>query len=187
MVPGTQAIETEFHTLLQRSVNFALANTPPELSHDMAMTILKTFYSGTAKDFDMLVSYCIEMITPNQAIPYTDVFVAMGVNYTEETGWLDTSRVGHNCGNFSEYGSILARAHQHPGQHHTCPGCILNNAVEHAFSIALKATQKFHDSVSELYRYNSTPRTFYSTTKRIGDMYICNEVNSVFPQEQSSW
>ena len=87
VVPETQSIAAGFHALLQRSVNFALANTPAALSDKMVSVILESFYAGTTRDFDMLVSYCVEMVTPNKAVPYTDIFTTATVNYSEETGW----------------------------------------------------------------------------------------------------
>ena len=187
VVPETQSIAAGFHALLQRSVNFALANTPAALSDKMVSVILESFYAGTTRDFDMLVSYCVEMVTPNKAVPYTDIFTTAIANYSEETGWLDTSRVGHTCGSFSEHGSVLATARQHPGQHHICPGCMLDDAANQAINLALHVTNNFHNSVSDLYRYSDKPMTYYSVVKRIGDMFICNEVNGTHPQELATW
>jgi hypothetical protein len=175
VVPETKSIEAGFHALLQRRVNFALANTPAALSDEMVSVILESFYAGTTRDFDMLVSYCVGMVTPNKAVPYTDIFTTATAYYSEDTGWLDTSRVGHTCGCFSEYDSVLATAWQHPGQHYTCPGCMLNDAANKAISLALHVTNNFHNSVSDLYRYSDKPMTYYSVVKRIGDMFICNE------------
>lgn len=187
VVPGMQELENEFHQTMQRYVDMALANTPEYLSDKMALTIAESFYGGTKRDFDVLVTYFTEMASPNKPILYSELYALALSEYAEESGLLDHARIGHNCGVYTEPGSVLALAEKHPGVTITCPGCILSTAFSQAVFIAAQAVNNFHGSVSELFHYTQVPNTHYTTIQRHGDLFTCNEVNSVYPREMSPW
>ena len=180
VVPGMIELEQEFHQVMQHYVKMAIVNTPEYISGMMAKAITESFYSGTTRDFDMLVTYCTELVTPNEDVSFSDIYITAMSEYSEESGLLDHDRIGHSCGLFCEDDSVLAHANKNNDTVVTCPGCILAVAYEKAFSYGVQAAHMFHTAVSELYHRSQAPDTYYVTTHRHGDLFMCNEVVGVY-------
>ena len=171
VVHGLKDLETIFHSAMQHHVNLAVANAPDNARLHRA--IAESFYGGMTVDFDMLLTFCIERVSPNVPVDYGEFISAVMVDYPEETGLLNINAIGHSCGINMEGSALENTYSNHPD--HQCPGCILTHGMEAAFAIAMQAVELFHTEVSNICGTERLDNVCFTAVERRGDMITCRQ------------